>query len=78
MSVHSLRHLPDDTDVILGSPLVVHGNGDDGGGVSSWVEDTLYGHVKTGRYPNLKGVLCPYSSIDDKYPPSGEVASNTA
>lgn len=53
MSVHSLRHLPQDMDVILGTPLVI----DSLKNVPEWIQNRLENHVRSGIFPNLKSFI---------------------
>jgi hypothetical protein len=48
MSVHSLRHLPDNVDVILGSPMEISST------PHEWVRDSIQRHVDHGRFPSLR------------------------
>ena len=68
MSVHTLRHLPDDTDVVLGSPLAIPSSSS----LSDWMQERLKDHVKTGRYPNLGqamivGTKGPWDKVEEVY-----------
>lgn len=48
MSVHSLRHLPDNVDVILGSAMEIDQN------PHEWVRDSVQKHADHGRFPSLR------------------------